>query len=62
MKKRCHQHIPTREEAEIVLELWASKCFDTHDIARYTRLHEAVVSRLIHAARDTVRLMAAGRV
>jgi hypothetical protein len=57
MSSRRHHNLPTADEAEMVLELWATKRFDTLDIARFSRLHESVVDRLIHAARDMTRLL-----
>ncbi|WP_421440683.1 hypothetical protein [Agrobacterium tumefaciens] len=45
------------DQAEAALELWASKKFDTNDIARILRVPEHAVCRLIQAARDLARAL-----
>ncbi len=37
---------------DAVLELWATKRYDTHNIAWLLEMHEAEVERLIHADRE----------
>lgn len=51
----------TANEAEICLELWATKRFDTFDIARLLSVREDAVARTIQAARDIARQMYARR-
>ena len=43
------------EKAAAVLELWATKRFDTHNIAWLLDMHEADVERIIHADRELRR-------
>ncbi|MFM2278171.1 MAG: hypothetical protein RLZZ444_402 [Pseudomonadota bacterium] len=59
MKAKKQPPLPTANQAEAILELWMSKKFDTHDIGRFLNLHESVVERTIHAARDTAQLLVA---
>lgn len=40
-----------------MIELWLTGKFSTWDIAQFMRVHESVVDRLLHAARDTVRIL-----
>ena len=40
------------EKKDAVLELWATKRYDTHNIAWLLQMHEADVERLIHADRE----------
>lgn len=40
------------EKKSAVLELWATKSYDTHNIAWLLEMHEADVERLIHADRE----------
>ncbi|PRD42356.1 hypothetical protein C5748_16310 [Phyllobacterium phragmitis] len=42
-------------EAQHALELWGTRKFDTHDIARFLRVPEHAVCRLIQATRDIMR-------
>lgn len=51
MKKKPEQIFLTASEAEICLELWATKKFDTAHIASFLRVKEHAVSRCIHPAR-----------
>lgn len=43
------------EKAAAVLELWATKRFDTSDISWILDMHEANVERIIHADRELRR-------
>ncbi len=45
----------TANEAEICLELWATKRFDTFDIACLLGVGEDAVARTIQTTRDIVR-------
>ena len=51
MKKRRDQMLLTAAEAEICLDLWATKKFDTAHIASFLGVKEHAVSRCIHLAR-----------
>ncbi|MFK0330887.1 hypothetical protein ACIQUB_07165 [Rhizobium sp. NPDC090275] len=52
--RRVGQYLIDADQAEHCLELWASKRFDTLDIARFLRIPEHVVCRTIQAARDII--------
>ncbi len=47
----------TANEAEICLELWSTRRFDTYDIARLLCVGEDAVARTIQASRDVARMM-----
>jgi hypothetical protein len=59
MTRHLDRHFPApdADQAELILELWATKKFDTIEIGRLVCLHESVVSRTIHAARDMLRML-----
>ncbi len=52
--------LPTANQAEHIIELWRSRCFDTHDIGRIIGLPEATVASTIQAARDMARILVRG--
>jgi hypothetical protein len=52
--------LATADEAERIMELWASRRFDTYDIGRIVNLHESVIARTIQAVRDMRYLMLRG--
>jgi hypothetical protein len=54
---RKHFRKPNDEEAEFIIELWLTRKFSTWDIGRFLQLHESVVDRLIHAAREIARIL-----
>ncbi|NVP56069.1 hypothetical protein [Mycoplana rhizolycopersici] len=59
LNHRRPSRLLTANEAEICLELWATKRFDTFDIARLLCVGEDAVARTIQAARDIARQMRA---
>lgn len=52
---RRRNYLLTADQAEQCLELWSCGKFDTFDIARFLRVPEHAVCRIIQAARDVAR-------